>query len=123
MNSVFDNNGVAYAEFMGLKTGKRIFLSKKIDHARIEDFLSDANLTESTVVPEMKVTRYDGDTLNLMIRNVEPLYLSFTDNWDPDWRAFVKGEPVPIRRLFGTFKSVQISPGKNRVTLGYRPFF
>ena len=108
---------------MGLKTGKRIFLSKKIDHARIEDFLSDANLTESTVVPEMKVTRYDGDTLNLMIRNVEPLYLSFTDNWDPDWRAFVNGEPVPIRKLFGTFKSVQISPGKNRVTLGYRPFF
>ena len=113
----------AYAEFMGLKTGKRIFLSKKIDHARIEDFLSDANLTQSTVVPEMKVTRYDGDTLNLMIRNVEPLYLSFTDNWDPDWRAFVNGEPVPIRKLFGTFKSVQISPGKNRVTLGYRPFF
>ena len=113
----------AYAEFMGLSTGKRIFLSRRIDHSCIEDFLSDANLTESTVVPEMKVTHYDGDTLNVMIRNVEPLYLSFTDNWDPDWRAVVNGGPAPVRKLFGTFKSVRISPGENRVTLLYRPFF
>jgi len=68
------------------------------------------------------VSYYDGDTLTLMVRNVKPVYLSFIDNWDPDWRAFVNGEPTPILKLFGTFKSVQISPGKNIVTFTYRPF-
>jgi hypothetical protein len=113
----------AYAEFIGLSTGKRIFLSRTIEHTCIEDFLSDAKLTESTVVQDMKVMRYDGDTLILMIRNVESLYLSFTDNWDPDWRALVNGDPVPVQKLFGTFKTVRIRSGNNRVTLFYRPFF
>jgi hypothetical protein len=111
-----------YHEFMGLRTGKRIFASQKIDHASIQDFVSDSTLTESTMVPEIKVSYYDGDTLTLMVRNVKPVYLSFIDNWDPDWRAFVNGEPTPILKLFGTFKSVQISPGKNIVTFTYRPF-
>jgi hypothetical protein len=113
----------AYAEFMGMRSPKRIFLTRRIDHTSIEDFLSDANLTESTLVQEMRVTRYDGDTLNVSIRHVEPLYLSFTDNWDPDWRALVNGDPKPVQKLFGTFKAVRIRPGNNRVTLVYRPFF
>jgi len=111
-----------YHEFMGLRTGKRIFASQKIDHAYIQDFVSDSTLTESTIVPEIKVSYYDGDTLTLMVRNVKPVYLSFIDNWDPDWHSLVNGEPTPILKLFGTFKSVQISPGKNQVTFAYRPF-
>jgi len=112
----------AYAELMGLRNGKRIFASQKIDHTDIQDFLSDSRLTESTLVPEMKATFYDGDTLTLVVQNVEPIYVSFIDNWDSDWQAFVNGQPTPVRKLFKTFKSVRISPGKNLVTFAYRPF-
>lgn len=119
-----NNSGksAGYPEFMGLRTGKRLFASQKIDHADIRDFVSDSALTESSVVSEMKVSYYDGDMLTLMVRNVEPVYLSFIDNWDPDWCAFVNGEPAPLLKLFGTFKSVHVRPGKNTVNFVYRPF-
>jgi hypothetical protein len=111
-----------YSEFMGIRTGKRIFASQNIDHVAIQDFLSDSMLTESTMVSGIKVRYYDGDTLKITVQNANPIYLSFIDNWDPDWRAFVNGKPFPLLKLFGTFKSVRVSPGKNTVTFAYCPF-
>ncbi len=48
-------------------------------------------------------------------------YLSFIDNWDPDWKAWVDGQPVEIELLFGTFKSVRLTPGKHKVRFSYQP--
>jgi hypothetical protein len=113
----------AYAEFMGLKTGRRIFASQRIDHPTIKDFLSDVQRTESGCLHKMEVTYYDGDKLKMIVQNSQPIYVSFIDNWDPDWKASVNGKRVAIDKLFGTFKSVRIEPGENKIVFYYRPFF
>jgi hypothetical protein len=113
----------SYAELMGLIKGKRIFVSQKIDHVSIKDFLSDAVITEAKLVPELALKYYDGDNLEFFVQSLEPVYVSFIDNWDPDWKAVVNGEPKSIEKLFGTFKSIRIGPGKNIVKFSYRPFF
>jgi hypothetical protein len=112
-----------YAEFMGLKTGRRIFASQRIDHPTIKDFLSDVEITESRALRRMEVTYYDGDKLTMVVENSQPIYVSFIDNWDPDWKALANGKRVGIDKLFGTFKSVRIQPGENHIVFYYRPFF
>jgi hypothetical protein len=112
-----------YAEFMGLKTGKRIFASQRIDHSTIKDFLSDVEITESGPLHKMEVTYYDGDKLTMIVQNSQAIYVSFIDNWDPDWKALANGKRVGIDKLFGTFKSVRIEPGENKIVFNYRPFF
>ena len=47
----------AYAEFMGLKNGKRVFLTEKINHASIKDFLLDAARTESNHISRIEIKR------------------------------------------------------------------
>jgi hypothetical protein len=113
----------AYAEFMGLKTGRRIFASKRIDYSTIKDFLSDVEITESGPLRKMQVTYYDGDKLKMTVENSQAIYVSFIDNWGPDWKALANGKRVRIDKLFGTFKSVRIEPGENEIVFCYRPFF
>jgi hypothetical protein len=112
-----------YAEFMGLKNGRRIFATQRIDHSTIKDFLSDAEMTESGLLHKMEVTYYDGDDLKMKVQNSQPIYVSFIDNWDPDWKALVNGKRVGIDKLFGTFKSVRVEPGNNNIVFYYCPFF
>jgi D-arabinose 1-dehydrogenase-like Zn-dependent alcohol dehydrogenase len=35
-------------------------------------------------------------------------YVSYIDNWDPDWRATVDRQPVAVEQVLGTFKAVAI---------------
>jgi len=124
LKNVKDPGGArSYAELMGLIKGKRIFVSRRIDHVSIKDFLSDAAMTEAKLVPEMTLKNYDGDNLELFVQSLEPVYVSYIDNWDPDWKASLNGETKSIEKLFGTFKSIRIWPGKNIVKFSYRPFF
>lgn len=49
-------------------------------------------------------------------------YLSFIDNWDPNWTATVNGERVQVEKLFGTFKAIHLDPGSSQVVFRYSPF-
>jgi len=48
-------------------------------------------------------------------------FLSFIDNWDPDWEARVNGVPACVLQLFDTFKAVKLPPGVHRIEMSYRP--
>jgi hypothetical protein len=116
-----------YGLLMGLRepetlAGKRLFLSKEIDHTSIKSFITDSVETESRFVRGLQVHEYSGEILRLTVTNTGPVYLSFIDNWDPDWRATVNGRAEPVERLFGTFKSLKIPTGTHDVVFYYRPF-
>jgi uncharacterized membrane protein YfhO len=49
-------------------------------------------------------------------------FVTFVDNWDPDWRALVDGKPVPLDVAFGTFKAVAVPAGRHRVVFQYVPW-
>ncbi|MCM2317069.1 MAG: YfhO family protein, partial [Thermoanaerobaculia bacterium] len=107
----------AYRQLMGLVDGKRLYVSSSIAHGTVRGFLQDS----SSFAGGIQVRSYDGDGLVVDVDVPAAGYVSFIDNWDADWRAYVDGKPVAIELLFGTFKAVAVPRGKHRITFAYRP--
>jgi hypothetical protein len=104
------------------RRGKRVFLSHSIDHSEPAEFLADVDRTAVRIHPEYRVLLFDGDSLRLRVSAQEPVWLSYIDNWDPDWQARINGQRVHIVRLFGSFKSVLVPAGRSEVVFTYRPW-
>jgi len=101
---------------------QRIFFSSQIDFTSPIDFIADTDAMAAQQDQAMAVAFYDGDVLRLNVRTDRPAWLSVIDNWDPNWRASVDGQAVPIALLFGSYKAVHIdTPGEHVVTFSYRP--
>ena len=102
---------------LGVQDGQKIFFSESIGYPSIESFLQDSLRYRQTG----RLISYNGDELRWEIDAPRAGYLSFIDNWDPDWKAWVDGQPAEIELLFGTFKSVRLTPGKHKVRFCYQP--
>lgn len=103
---------------LGVQDGTKLFFSESIAHPTIEAFLRDAWRYRKNTP---KVLSYTGDELILEFNAPANGYLSFIDNWDYGWKAFVDGKEEKIELLFGTFKAVKLSPGMHRVRFSYQP--
>ena len=106
------------ARLLGLTEPRKLFFSERVDHPSVPAFLADSSRFAGV---QPQVHSYDGDVLEVDLDAPVLGYLSFIDNWDPDWSAAVDGKEVPIERLFGTFKAVSLDPGPHRVEFVYRP--
>jgi hypothetical protein len=95
--------------------GHRLFMSRSVRHARLTGFLRDAGRFPWSC----RIVSYTGDELTMDLRCREPGYLSFIDNWDPKWEAFIDGHETRMELLFGTFKSVPVRPGFHTVVFRY----
>jgi hypothetical protein len=84
--------------------------------------MMDVDETAAAADPVVRLLSYDGDSLELTVQVDRPSWLSFIDNWDPNWRAAVNGREVPIERLFGSYKAVNLAPGASTVIFSYRPW-
>jgi hypothetical protein len=104
-------------ELLGLRDGRRLFVSTRIDHERLRGFLEDWSATAGEAV----VTSYDGDRLEARVDLAADGFLTFVDNWDPDWRARVDGRAAPVLQVFGTFKAVAVPAGSHTVVFVYAP--
>ena len=102
---------------LGVKDGRKIFFSKSIKHPTVQSFLNDAARYQK---PGQLVS-YTGDELIWEINAPIEGYLSFIDNWGRGWKVFVDEKEAEMELLFGTFKSVRITPGLHRVKFCYQP--
>jgi len=103
---------------LGIQDGTKIFFSESIEHPTIKSFLTDAARFSQHWG---RCLSYTGDRLSWEIDAPLEGYLSFIDNWEQGWQVYVDGEKTDIQLLFGTFKSVKLSPGRHNVTFCYRP--
>jgi hypothetical protein len=83
-------------------------------------------LADAHAIPDgpsaLAVKSFDGNELQLAVTTSRPGYVSWIDNWDQGWKATVDGNPAPVEKLLGTFKTVSVpTPGKHTVTFRYRP--
>ena len=102
---------------LGLYDGRKIFFSESVEHSTIDSFLRDAVRYKNPGL----LQSYTGDELHWQIDAPVEGYLSFIDNWDRNWKAFVDDKPVEMVLLFGTFKSVRLTPGQHSVKFSYQP--
>ncbi len=107
----------ALATLMGIDDGRRLFATARVDHAAIGAFLAD---TAALAAP-VEVRAYTGERLEADVLMPREGFLTFVDNWDPDWRATVDGRPVKLSLAFGTFKAVGVLRGRHRVVFEYVP--
>jgi hypothetical protein len=112
-----ENETQARKVLLGVTDGRRIFFSESIEHPTVESFLRDAFAYRQTG----RLLFYSGDELRWEIDAPKDGYLSFIDNWDWGWKAWVDEQPTEIELLFGTFKSVRLFPGRHMVRFLYQP--
>ncbi len=62
----------------------------------------------------------DGSRIILSTSSDEPRLLVVSENYYPNWRAFVDGGEVPLLRASYVWKAVYLPPGEHRVELRYR---
>jgi hypothetical protein len=102
---------------LGLKDGRRLFISSRLGFDTAGAFLDDCERAAGDV----EVSAYTGDELRCRVVLKDDGYLSFIDNWDPDWRVYVNGEERSLEQLLGSFKSVRLEAGEHQVVFSYRP--
>ncbi len=101
----------------GVKGRRRVFFSESISYENIIDFLRDSFHYKN----QGYLLLYTGDELEWEIETPVAGHVSFIDNWDHNWKAFVNGEEKEIELLFGTFKSVAVDKGRHHIKFVYKP--
>jgi hypothetical protein len=70
---------------------------------------------------DVKVSRYQPDSLALSIRSSAPALLVLSDNYYPGWKAWLDDVPAPIYRTDIAFRGVAVPPGPHVVRMEFRP--
>ncbi len=110
--------------FGASKEAKKIFLSDTLDHKNIVSFIQDNISFEKKNDFKIKILidEYDGNNLELEVMTKKEGWLSYVENWDDDWVAFVDEKEVPIYKLLNSYKSIKIKKGFSKVKFQYKPW-
>src|SRR5262249_48386944 len=112
----------AARRFFGVdQSGRRLFLTSRIDYTTPLDFMADVDASMTSGDATIEIEFFDGDTLRLNVNNQRAAWLSYIDNWDANWMATADGRDVAIERLFGSYKSIRVPRGQSKVVFSYRP--
>jgi hypothetical protein len=109
----------ARKDLLGVTDAQRVFFSRSIDHKSIKEFLNDSR----SLPFSYDLLEFNGDRLRLAIDAPEDGYVSYIDNWDPEWKAYVNEKNTPVEKLFSTFKTVKVEKGKSEVIFSYEPVY
>jgi hypothetical protein len=101
-------------------SAQRIYLTRRVDHGSPLEFLADAD-EFAAVGGAIRVDYYDGEELHVTTAVSQPCWVTFVDNWDPNWRARIDGTAVPIALVLGSYKAVKVPAGESRLVFEYRP--
>ena len=65
---------------------------------------------------------YSGNTLELEVVTNFSGYITFVDNYDPNWFVKVNGSKINLLKFLDSYKSVKIEKGKSKVIFYYNPW-
>lgn len=68
---------------------------------------------------QVKVRRYNANSIDLNVKTNNAGMLTYTDLWDEGWRVLMDGKPVALKKVFHTFKGVEIAPGEHEIKFFY----
>ena len=123
-DNVSKNEIENFKYFFGLDNkNKRVFVTQNINYDNIDSFVKDNKLfeTESNYI-EIDWNNYFGDELIIKTNLNQSGWLTFVDNFDPFWEAFINNKPIKIKKFLNAYKSIKIDKGNQIIKFKYSPF-
>ena len=121
-----DTNDISYVRrFYGnSEPYKKIFFSKDIYYENIVDYMKDSNDYEenSNFNYRVLLEKYDGNNIEINISTERDGWISYIDNWDKDWNAYINSNKVEIYKLLGSYKSIRVKKGFSNIKFQYKPW-
>ena len=109
--------------FFGLNNrNKKIFFSKDIDIDNIIDFTKKAEKFEIEKSINYKIRSFTNNSITIEFFSDENGYLSYIDNYDIFWHAYLNDKEIKISKLMNTYKSIYFQRGRNILKFRYEPF-
>ena len=109
--------------FGNIEPYKKIFFSKKLNHENITSFIKDSDEYEKSAnfSYEVLMSKYDGNKIEFNISTQNKGWVSFIDNWDYDWEAYIDNKKVKIYKLLNSYKAIQVKKGFSNIKFQYKP--
>jgi hypothetical protein len=79
---------------------------------------TEYNITSSD---SATIESYEPNKILIATQTQKPSFLMLTDTYFPGWNAFIDGNPSTIYTADGTFRAVEIPPGKHNIEFIYKP--
>ena len=116
-------NNVSY--FYGLdSSARRFFFTEFKDFESINTFIENSISYEKNSNFKINYLNkyYDGNNLKIIVDTQKGGWLSFIDNWHPNWKVIINNKPHRIYMLFNAYKVVYITPGTSIVEFKFQIF-
>jgi hypothetical protein len=88
----------------------------KIDLSKLDDFSDIPQNPDLNI----EVQKYNANSMHFRVSNKIAGLFVYTDLWDKNWRVEVDGDPMPLRKVFFTFKGVELKPGMHDVKFFFK---
>jgi uncharacterized membrane protein YfhO len=76
--------------------------------------------TEADFIPGIaEIIKYKPNEIVCRVESAHPGFLVLTDNWHPDWQAFVDGENSKVFIANHTFRAIYVPAGNHEVVFKY----
>ena len=104
------------------KKNKKIFFTDSIVQKNIINFVDESRFFEKNNNISYKIIDYSNNNITIEFYSSASGYLSYIDNTDIFWRAYINKNEVKILKLMDTYKSIYFEKGKNLIEFKYEPF-
>ena len=71
--------------------------------------------------PQLSVSHFDVNTLEMKTDFSRPKILVYNDSYTTSWKAYLDARPVPLLRINGAFKGLEVPAGRHTVAFAYHP--
>ena len=71
--------------------------------------------------PQLSVSHFDVNTLEMKTDFSRPKILVYNDSYTSSWKAYLDTRPIPLLRINGAFKGLEVPAGRHIVAFAYHP--
>ena len=124
-NSVDDQTKIHISYFYGLDSkARRLFFTEFKDFKSVNSFIDNSLSYEKASNFKINYVNkfYDGNSLKIIVKTQKGGWLSFIDNWHPDWIVKINNKEQTVYKLFNAYKVVYINPGTSVVEFKFKIF-
>jgi hypothetical protein len=122
----FDDKTKKYVSyFYGLDSNaRRFFFTEFNNFESINYFIENSLSYEKETNFKINYLKefYDGNNVKIIIETQKGGWLSFVDNWHPNWKVIINNKQSPVYKLFNAYKVVYINPGTSIVEFKFKIF-